>query len=677
MRRVWHIPLLVLAHWAAWLAMLLFVYVQHRLSVIHPHFLPVTILLTVQVSAGIALVACGLWRLARRPQRLRTAAWILLGTFPLWLSLTYGLYLLWSVGNRDLAIRKHGLDVFAVMAGAGLADLEARFRYSHRIEGRYTVMWTDHAPGGERDVAAMDRHVEQLAALLGQTCRAKVHWMRGGLLGQHGRYWEGISLGSRRGDSSGSLKNLDQHEVAHFVIEHLCGPDADPPTLLIEGWAEAQSGYEPGMQAWQAWRQKHDGGAFTLRELVSDQWYDRFLPPVYEQGGPLVEYILRTYGGERFFGLYSTCRRETFAQDCRRILGVSLDELDRAYWADVERQVTAADHVDRYHPLFSVKLADGIDPAQWRYVATEHWKAYERAREQLRRAKASYSIRSEIREGDLRRAVYTYRSNVKQDWPRVRAVNRAEGEKGATEQVAVADPRHSFRLSKREEESEWTPARIGETGIAKYDMIIAWDRTGRVTDLLSHAFRTHWNEFAFADKDSLVTGVEQVERDGEHFWRIGYETTVPLGFVERRAGWFLLAPDRNWTIQEEQFTATREDQPPYSRHKTVEYGPPRDGLPMLRTVHEVTRGAEDRQWTLRVESIEFGPTPLEEFTPEAFGISVEELPAASPVPLSVLITAIGSAVSLPGSLLLFGASVWLRRTLVDADDQPTEVPLQP
>lgn len=53
---------------------------------------------------------------------------------------------------------------------------------------------------------------------------------------------------------------------------------------------------------------------------MSDQWYDRVLPPVYEQGGPLVDYILRTWGGERLFELYSTCRRETFAEDCRRIL---------------------------------------------------------------------------------------------------------------------------------------------------------------------------------------------------------------------------------------------------------------------------------------------------------------------------------------------------------------------
>lgn len=674
-KKVRRLSALVFVLWGAWLGMLLYLYVQHRLAVMHPHFLPLITLLLVQALAAIGLLVGGVWRLARGPKRVQALAWLCVGTFPLWLSSTYGTYLAWSVSRHDLGFRAHGLHAFGILAAAGLGDLETRYRYPERVEGRQTVMWTDHAGGGERDVAAMDAHIERLADSLGQTCRAKVHWMRGGLLGQHGKYVQGIALGSRRADWSGDLKYLDKHEAAHFAIEHLCGPDADTPTLLIEGWAEVHSGYESGLLARRAWKWKRENAVFTLQELVNDQWYDRFLFPVYEHGGPLVEYILRTWGGERFFELYSTCGRDTFAEDCERILGVSLDGLDRAYWEDIERQMTSPELQSTSNPLLSVKRAAGVDEDHWRQIATEHWTAMERARETLRQAIISYSVRWESRKGGESRPFYVHRADVKQDWPRVRVVSRAENEDGTTHEVVVADPRCSFVLSRRDGESKWTAKRIGGSEIPKYDMIAAWERTGRASDLLNHSFRRYWSEYESPDEDPLVTSLGLIERDGRRFWRVDYEVTVRVSpTAEHRVGWFLLAPDRNWTSQEEEFTVTRKGESPSRRRKTIEYDPAPGGLPILRTVRETTLGDAERVWRLEVSNVEFGPVTPDAFTPEAFGVSFDELTTPSPVPSSVWISVAGSAGSLLGAAVLFSVSGWLRRRNSAPDRAPGEAP---
>src|SRR5262249_38671226 len=98
-------------------------------------------------------------------------------------------------------------------------------------------------------------------------------------------------------------------------------------------------GTDPAELAARAWDRRQQGVDLTLRELTGPVWYNRHEWPVYVQGAPLVNTLLERFGPERFLELYTTCRPATFDADCRRILGVGLDELDAAYWADLERQV--------------------------------------------------------------------------------------------------------------------------------------------------------------------------------------------------------------------------------------------------------------------------------------------------------------------------------------------------
>src|SRR5262249_29102917 len=76
----------------------------------------------------------------------------------------------------------------------------------------------------------------------------------------------------------------------------------------------------------------------------------------------------------RFLKLYTTCQQTTFEADCRATLGIGLDELDSAYWADIEQIVRRAGPPARLW-LKGLKLGPGIDPAAWDAFLAEYFAA--------------------------------------------------------------------------------------------------------------------------------------------------------------------------------------------------------------------------------------------------------------------------------------------------------------
>jgi hypothetical protein len=74
-----------------------------------------------------------------------------------------------------------------------------------------------------------------------------------------------------------------------------------------------------------------------LRELTGEAWYRRVDGAVYSVGGAFAEFVLRKYGSERFLELYFACRPGSFEEACLAQLGVELDALEPAFWAEVER----------------------------------------------------------------------------------------------------------------------------------------------------------------------------------------------------------------------------------------------------------------------------------------------------------------------------------------------------
>ena len=88
----------------------------------------------------------------------------------------------------------------------------------------------------------------------------------------------------------------------------------------------------------QAWNPNPNA---CLPELLGPAWYHHDSGAVYHIGGAFVEYVLRKYGTDRFVELYLTCRPGTAADDFARVLGADLPTLERQFWEDVERRVTA------------------------------------------------------------------------------------------------------------------------------------------------------------------------------------------------------------------------------------------------------------------------------------------------------------------------------------------------
>ena len=88
-----------------------------------------------------------------------------------------------------------------------------------------------------------------------------------------------------------------------------------------------------------AWSEREAGRTFSLEELVGPALVRPPRVPGVRSGRALVDYILRQFGPERFVELYATRHPATFAADCQRILGVSIDQLDQDYWADLDKHV--------------------------------------------------------------------------------------------------------------------------------------------------------------------------------------------------------------------------------------------------------------------------------------------------------------------------------------------------
>jgi hypothetical protein len=250
------------------------------------------------------------------------------------------------------AFPKNVASDIATMAVASLMEGLTPLVYPHRLESpRLVMFYDDRIADPHKDIEAMDRHVAAMEAATGKLLRAKIHWVRGEVFGRRQFAIRGLVLGSSHSPADWGTADhpyqlsVDRHELAHGVVHQLQPPDADPPTLLIEGWAEANAGMtsqkraELAKESHELWRERTGVGPARsyLRELTSEAWYHRVDGPVYSVGGALAEFVLQKYGTERFLLLYFACRPGRFADECVAQLGVELDALELDFWTQVGR----------------------------------------------------------------------------------------------------------------------------------------------------------------------------------------------------------------------------------------------------------------------------------------------------------------------------------------------------
>ena len=341
---------------------------QFLASVLHPWGRTFAALAVVAGSSLIACLLLGLWRMVRGPRRWAALGLTGMGMVPA--ALVASVILAGAMQYRRGEIGRSVPFIFFAMAGTSLGEVEAPWRYAHRLESDHIFMYfNDNVKTPERDLEAMERHVANLERMTRRPLRAKIAWIRGSLLGQSRLSVGGLALAS---DAS-PAEALDRHELAHAVLYQAMSPATQPPMLLAEGWAESRS-QDPVKLAeaalntrstieqfaalppsesrkilaeWQdgaSWGQLIDArrAAGTkklsyIRELTGPFWYHRDRGPVYPIGGGFADHIVRTHGADRFVAIYLASRPGRFDEACKAILGRTADEVESEFWLDCER----------------------------------------------------------------------------------------------------------------------------------------------------------------------------------------------------------------------------------------------------------------------------------------------------------------------------------------------------
>ena len=608
------LPRLAITVWLAWLMLVGLMFGMQARQVWNPHFLPMMALLVILVAAGLSLIVGGTWRLLRGPFRRQALACILLGAAPLWFMTGHAMYGLVIAFGRNL---RFDLPLkMLVPLGGSLMDIEARIRYPQWTTGEKVTMISIPVANARERVAAMDGHVRQLEKRLGRTTAWPIRWVRGPLLGLDGKAPFSVCMGSRPHDAelgTDGLAAVDRHEVAHCVITSLNSYESDPPAVLAEGWAEANQGTDSTEQVFRAWERRVRGDDLTLRELTGPDWYWCHRPPAYIQGAPLVNFILREFGPERFLSLYTGCAQKTINEDCQRILGVNLDELDEAFWTDVERTVKQHGPPDRWR-LERLKLDPKVDAAAWKTFLADYLAAADRllAPYEHARTTAEYRFTTTDGHGEATTFCRTIRS-VRSGAARSLWIKTED-----KEEIYLAHPSGSLEAHRKRPTDPWE---------IQDDPKRSLDRSyRRIRDSIEHLdFQFEVPRTLLSQVDNLknrvdpesfvVAAFERFIKDGRPLVRVRLEDRSKYEDVPWRAITLVLASDQLFAAQSFEVETLRDGKP--TNRGAVDYDQ-HNGVPVLRGFHStgIARDGKNTTASLTILERRFEPIAEEEFTSE-------------------------------------------------------------
>lgn len=328
-----------IACWLAFILLVALLWGEDRIGVLHPHPAPLLLLLALLLVSTLGSVVAGgvlCFRYRSPGAGLGIAALALL---PMALLALGGERAAAAWSQRS--VQDSALLRMAQCAGAAMMEAQADVFYPHQIQSPRLVMRYRSLATPDRDFREMDAHIARLEHLLGRRLHTPIHWVRGSLLGQSGVSYLGLALGSEHSPPDWSGRQTDRHELAHAVIRQMIPPVASPPTLLSEGWAEAQSGETSRELAQSAANWQANGEGQPLRALLGPDWYYRDRGAVYSEGGSLVDFVLRRYGAARFLQLYTKMRPNRADATVREVLGLNLEALERTWRDDASMRAGA------------------------------------------------------------------------------------------------------------------------------------------------------------------------------------------------------------------------------------------------------------------------------------------------------------------------------------------------
>jgi hypothetical protein len=641
------------AGWTAWALGAGLLLAQSSLRTMHPHFAPLLVLVAVQAGTALLLLIHAGFCMFRTGRRRTGAAWGLLGLVPLWLWAAHIDYSLWRARSRSVTFDLPM--VTAGPAGAALLDGLSRAQYPRRVEGARTVMVYREAQDAASQVAAMDAHLARLESLLQTPIRTRLHWIRGPMIGLDRFYFQGCALVSPDGQEArgnDGLSEVDRHEAAHFALDQCCSSDIRPPTLLFEGWAEAQAGYPPGFLAERAWMARLRGESFTLAELTSDEWYGRMLSPVYDHGGPLVDYLLRTYGPAAFLELFRNCRPGRFADDCQRVLGVSLDELDRQYWSDIESQ-WYSDHRRPRNRLEDVAVRADVDGDVWKTFVNKYPSALERLKGAVVGTRWVVEVETATTDAEEGQEPVKESFESGHDGDRHRVIRSSES--GLT--ACIVTPEQSFALDFPVGRGRWQVNTTVTSGVASLDFRTISRRAAEQTEYLWAAHRVLDRDVFdwMMEPDFIVTGAREIVEEDVRLVQIEFASPRIDGpdRVERR-GLFIFLPDELWALRGFQIDAGGTQIVAYRQYSKTP-----DGKPILSSATQTVRSESGKPGTTTrtaVKEVKYETPPPSDFLPRSFGLSDRQVRPSEYLPRSVqaFLLAAGGSEILGMVLLLVG-----------------------
>lgn len=351
-----------------------------------PDFRIMLVTFALMILLAVITAGFGIFHFFRGPRRVAALAAILFGALPAVAIGCFFAELYWRATNRKAIDRNMAVESIAYLA-SDIADFEATLRGLRRVVGPKCTL-IDDGQLAETDalMAEMNQHIDSMCSVLGVQHTKQAYWVRHPLLGDRGRSIIGWAVCDHRpAESAATLDYLDKHEMAHAVISLACPPTANPPSVLVEGWAETQSNDTLTSCNALVENRKNDPNFPTLAEIISPTWYTRSFGPVYPLGGAFVSFLIEKHGGPAFFKLYSETSPESFEQDFQNVYRQSWASVESDFEAWLATKVPSqSDEAAKANDLVTlesrIKLASGVNETDWQTL----WNA----------AKEAHAIRS-------------------------------------------------------------------------------------------------------------------------------------------------------------------------------------------------------------------------------------------------------------------------------------------
>jgi hypothetical protein len=471
----------------------------------------------------------------------------------------------------------------------------------------------------EAQVEAMDHHIERMERLLGQRAEGKVHWVRGkvfgSLPGAGGFCLFGVAVGTAPGSQElgpDGLAFTDRHEVAHWAISRFFKPyQVLPPTALIEGWAESQSGYSQSRLYGQALSCRQAQTWLPLSRLVipgEDILYSR----VYRQGGVLVDYLLDRYGGPSFFALYHGCTSAGFDADCKRLLDRRLDELEIEYTRHLDETIAKYGSLQQWQ-LVELRCGPSIDPVKWRQLVQKCVDAQRvlAGRYVQGRLKAQTAVRSLIHPED---------DGVDQsDYALSGPFAFGVQSRNTWQSITLARPDTTWDLYREMPQTSWHQQHVHDRGDA-YRSTLQVVR-GAIGDLSAPSLLMY-DDWAVVDPaHSSVTELTEYVEAGRPLVRITLEEPREVNGPRIYQSWLLAADQEYVPLSMELAISAMIVRCAYTYEQI-------DGHPFLkqRDVNWLSKdGRLPREESTVVKERNRGPVAEDEFTLRALGVKEAEI----------------------------------------------------